>query len=214
MGKQFSTIASRTGAHDRQPQNTCLGIDGACPVLLRLSRWRVFLLMRRSPASCPRPMSFEPGMILGASGAAGLLLFRAFFPNAAKGAFGLLIASMVVDLAASLSYLPSLVCSMQVIGAGFASIAGSLGRSCPLGGVSQDCGVRSCRVAGWDCLRRGNRHAVRRQRGVLGSPCSIDRSRRRRSCAPCGLPSMLCGRTLRRCDPGLRWADAKRAGCA
>ena len=63
-------------------------------------------------------------------------------------------------------------------------------------------------------LRRGNRHTVRRQRGVLGSPCSIDRSRRRRSCAPCGLPSVLCGRTLRRCDSGRRWTDAKRAGYA
>lgn len=30
----------------------------------------------------------------------------------------------------------------------------------------------------------------------------IDRPRRRRDCALCGLPPMLCERMLRRCDPG------------
>lgn len=161
----------------------------------------------------PADVVLNQGMILGAS-AVGFCCFEPFSRTPRRVRLGCSIASMVVGFGgiAVLFARPSLLL-MQVIGV-ILLFAGSLGRSCPLGGVSQDCGVRSCRVAGWDCLRRGNRHAVRRQRGVLGSPCSIDRSRRRRSCAPCGLPSMLCGRTLRRCDPGLRWADAKRAGCA
>ena len=214
MGKQFSTIASRTGAHDRQPQNTCLGIDGACPVLLRLSRWRVFLRCDARQLHVPGRCRFEPGHDTRRE-RCGLLLFRAFFPNGSKGALGLLDCVYSCGIWRHRRPVrPAWPAADAGHRCDLLLFAGSLGRSCPLGGVSQDCGVQSCRVAGWDCLRRGNRHAVRRQRGVLRSPCSIDRSRRRRSCAPCGLPSMLCGRTLRRCDPGLRWADAKRAGCA
>ena len=150
----------------------------------------------------PADVVLNQGMILGAS-AVGFCCFEPFSRTPRRVRLGCSIASMVVGFGgiAVLLVQPSLLL-MQVIGVICFYLLGVLGGAVHWAASRKIAGFDTCRVAGWDCLRRGNRHAVRRQRGVLGSPCSIDRPRRRRGCALCGLPPMLCERMLRRCDPG------------